>query len=496
MEPCAVKPYGGSEDFIFVSFCHEDEYRVYPLIENLAREGYRIWYDKGILPGENWTEVISERINACKVFMIMQTVESDASHNCRNEINLAVQLDKVLLCVRLDNAQMSLALRLQLGNSQYVDAEKYNTEEQLLKQIKTCKELKDCKGERDDSIPVVPRTKPIKKGIQSINLNPRQDEPANGVNEPAESLSELNAPAMGVDPTISETKEPNYDGTIADIRGKESNCSMSAISEPDKIETSDQPTQIELPPDDDLSGATVIINQKPDDDNDATQILGSNSLVNKALPSIVHITTGRCYNGGAFQTVIGRDKNSCDIVIPSPDKSISRNHAQLIIRNGKYYVHDENSANGTFVNEQKLEKNASTEVDKFFELRIAGEKLLVMFEDIAEQFRKGSIIGCLTSKVTGETHYFLSEIPLNIGRDFPWRGESMSDKTISRKHAVLSIENNKAILHDKSSNGSIVLRMNSSVIPVKNEECELAEGDRLVFGTQEFVFSKIGYKGE
>src|SRR5256714_1771462 len=57
---------------------------------------------------------------------------------------------------------------------------------------------------------------------------------------------------------------------------------------------------------------------------------------------------------------IGRAPNS-DILL-SKDKLTSRRHATVSYENGKYVLHDERSANGTFVNGQQLEEMASHEL--------------------------------------------------------------------------------------------------------------------------------------
>ncbi|TMD66565.1 MAG: FHA domain-containing protein [Chloroflexi bacterium] len=57
---------------------------------------------------------------------------------------------------------------------------------------------------------------------------------------------------------------------------------------------------------------------------------------------------------------VGRAPNS-DILL-SKDKLTSRRHATVSYENGKYILHDERSANGTFVNGQQLEEMASHEL--------------------------------------------------------------------------------------------------------------------------------------
>ena len=70
MEPkCRAKPYEGSEPFIFFSYCHKDSAVVYPLIEALTQMGYRIWFDSGITIGDEWPEVIADKLENCAAFL-------------------------------------------------------------------------------------------------------------------------------------------------------------------------------------------------------------------------------------------------------------------------------------------------------------------------------------------------------------------------------------------------------------------------------------------
>jgi hypothetical protein len=50
--------------------------------------------------------------------------------------------------------------------------------------------------------------------------------------------------------------------------------------------------------------------------------------------------------------VIGRKPDICDV--PIREKSVGRIHAEIFCRNGRYYILDKHSKNGTFVNDERL----------------------------------------------------------------------------------------------------------------------------------------------
>lgn len=62
MKRCSVSPYEGQEKYIFISYCLRDKKNVFPIMEQLVRDGCRIWFDEGIDPGTEWQEIIVSRL--------------------------------------------------------------------------------------------------------------------------------------------------------------------------------------------------------------------------------------------------------------------------------------------------------------------------------------------------------------------------------------------------------------------------------------------------
>ncbi|MDO4189293.1 MAG: toll/interleukin-1 receptor domain-containing protein, partial [Lachnospiraceae bacterium] len=60
----AVKPksYEGDKPYIFISYSHRDSKIVWPIIEQLNKDGYRVWYDDGIDPGTEWDQFIADKV--------------------------------------------------------------------------------------------------------------------------------------------------------------------------------------------------------------------------------------------------------------------------------------------------------------------------------------------------------------------------------------------------------------------------------------------------
>lgn len=69
---------------------------------------------------------------------------------------------------------------------------------------------------------------------------------------------------------------------------------------------------------------------------------------------------------GAFPVVIGRD--GCDFNVPDP--RISRQHLKITLQNGKFYITDLESRNGTFMGEDKLLPNQPVPINSVTRVRL------------------------------------------------------------------------------------------------------------------------------
>lgn len=150
-----VQPYEGNEPYIFVSYCHKDKDFTYPLIENLSSNGYRVWYDNGIHPGDNWLETIGERLNNSKICIAVISEEAAKSHNCLNEINFALEQRITLVPVIVSDFEKTPGLRYAIGRSQWINAYDYYLDKQagtnafyqkllLTSEFQACREAKFC----------------------------------------------------------------------------------------------------------------------------------------------------------------------------------------------------------------------------------------------------------------------------------------------------------------------------------------------------------------
>lgn len=112
--------YEGAEPYIFVSYSRADGERVRAIVAAMKRRGYRVWYDKGINAGEQWTETLARKIAECGAFMPFISRAFLDSKYCRKEVVHADKKDRTIVPVRLDESELSGELEFLFGNPQQI----------------------------------------------------------------------------------------------------------------------------------------------------------------------------------------------------------------------------------------------------------------------------------------------------------------------------------------------------------------------------------------
>lgn len=115
-----IEAYSGQEPYLFVSYSHRDSVLVYPEINRLHNLGFRIWYDEGIDPGNEWPEEVAMALEMCSFFLVFITSGSVASKNVRNEINFAINHEKPFLAIHAEETILPKGLELRMGDIQAI----------------------------------------------------------------------------------------------------------------------------------------------------------------------------------------------------------------------------------------------------------------------------------------------------------------------------------------------------------------------------------------
>ncbi len=148
-----VKPYEGSEDYIFISYSHRDTQRVFPLLQRLQDNGFRLWFDEGIDPGTEWPESIAAHLASSKVCLAFLSPSSVESTNCRREINFALSRGKDFLSIALEPVEMSPGLELQISTYQSLLSYRYPSREAFEQRLFSLELLQSCREAPSAPIP-------------------------------------------------------------------------------------------------------------------------------------------------------------------------------------------------------------------------------------------------------------------------------------------------------------------------------------------------------
>jgi hypothetical protein len=118
--PSLPAPDRGDEPFFFVSYRRTDRDRVVPVIENVRSQGWRLWYDDEIAGGSEWNAVLEQRLAACSGVLLFLSQPAVESKYVRRELQFADTLDKPIICVQIELAELRHGLGLLLSQYQRI----------------------------------------------------------------------------------------------------------------------------------------------------------------------------------------------------------------------------------------------------------------------------------------------------------------------------------------------------------------------------------------
>ena len=119
-----------------------------------------------------------------------------------------------------------------------------------------------------------------------------------------------------------------------------------------------------------MDGTTVL-----SDDGISVQQIQQMQPVNYHFASLTRQVTGEKIELGKPSFVLGKNPEKSDYAI-ADNTNISRVHAVITMRNGRYYVMDQNSTNGTFINGRIIKAGQETEILPGDCLMLANEEFI------------------------------------------------------------------------------------------------------------------------
>lgn len=107
-----LKSYEGDDPYIFISYAHADAEAVLAIIRKLQQDGFRVWYDEGIIGNVDWVDEIAEHLSGCHLFIAFITKGYQVSENCLDELFYAREQCRNRLLVYLNDIEVSKGIRM------------------------------------------------------------------------------------------------------------------------------------------------------------------------------------------------------------------------------------------------------------------------------------------------------------------------------------------------------------------------------------------------
>ena len=98
-------PYTGNDKYVFISYSHKNNRKVLNILKDLQKEGYRIWFDQGIKGGDNWRNILLEKIKDCTEFIVFVSKQSVVSEYVKEEVKLAINTKERVIPITFDNSK-------------------------------------------------------------------------------------------------------------------------------------------------------------------------------------------------------------------------------------------------------------------------------------------------------------------------------------------------------------------------------------------------------
>ena len=107
---------------VFISYSRRDKEIAEHLCNILKENGIEYWIDKeGIYSSSNYKELIVDAIEVSKAVIFISSANSNASINVIREIGYAVNMNKPILPLMLDDAPYAKSIRLDISDIDQID---------------------------------------------------------------------------------------------------------------------------------------------------------------------------------------------------------------------------------------------------------------------------------------------------------------------------------------------------------------------------------------
>ena len=131
MQIFTLRPYEGSEPFVYASFYHQDADAVYPILERIGRSGCRVWYNEENTADTQFSPIAQARLAQAESYLLFLSPDALHSEPIRKELSVAMDLGLQLCTVQLETVHFSRETDSRFLIVPSIDKNAYENEDQF-----------------------------------------------------------------------------------------------------------------------------------------------------------------------------------------------------------------------------------------------------------------------------------------------------------------------------------------------------------------------------
>ena len=218
-----------------------------------------------------------------------------------------------------------------------------------------------------------PASQPAKKGKEKVQKNASKIKNAPNPSFQIPQSGNSSSAGSGAPSMAIPGQQPVYNTASAPAAAASS--AQRSIPEPpvSMVPISSNPAALAYTVPSQGFGETTVLGSASGE----TTVLGSQGIEMQGQlvrqPFLVRLKSGETFAVTKAVFRMGKEKSYVDYFV-SDNTAVSRTHADLIIKDGKYYIQDNNSTNHTYVNDQMIPGNTPVQIEDGATFSLANEK--------------------------------------------------------------------------------------------------------------------------
>lgn len=124
-------PYQGNDNYVFLSYSHKDKKEANELLAFLQFNGIRVWYDAGIPVGDNWMNVIADKIKNAGATILLSSTNATKSPHVMAEIQNSFRFNKKIIRLNLDDSEYNSGIEMYFYGLNQMKFETVNYENKM-----------------------------------------------------------------------------------------------------------------------------------------------------------------------------------------------------------------------------------------------------------------------------------------------------------------------------------------------------------------------------